>query len=368
MKIDPHKVYVVYGDRPKEMVLETLNRLKIAGTLSPEMTVGLKPNLVVAKPSHTGATTSPILVEGVIEFLKSCSISRIRIMESSGIGHCTKEAFAATGLTEIAKRYGVRLIDLKDGPSKPVRTSFDMRIFNAAEEVDYLINLPVVKAHCQTRITCALKNLKGLLPDSEKRRFHSRGLHEPIALLNTVIRPELIIADGMEGDLSFEEGGNPARMDRILIAKDPVLLDSYVASLLGYRREEIRHLVLSENLGVGQSISRAEQLVELNDSEAVPKVFLKSSRLEAFEKKIDAREACSICYGSLVRALERYRHIGSLDQFNKIHIGQGFRNRSAQGIGIGLCAAGFSATVGGCPPQAVDIVSFLEAYLGKRSG
>ena len=32
-------------------------------------------------------------------------------------------------------------------------------------------------------MTCALKNLKGCLPDREKRRFHALGLTKPIAAL-----------------------------------------------------------------------------------------------------------------------------------------------------------------------------------------
>ena len=38
-----------------------------------------------------------------------------------------------------------------------------------------MINLPVLKGHCQTLITCALKNNKGLIPNAEKRRFHTLG-------------------------------------------------------------------------------------------------------------------------------------------------------------------------------------------------
>jgi len=368
MAIDPQKIYVIYGNRPKEMALEALGRLNLQDALGPGMTVGLKPNLVVAKPSHTGATTSAGLVQGVIEYLHGCSIRKILILESSGVGHCTRQAFEATGLLDIAKRYGVGLIDLKEEPTETIRAGdADIRMFKTLRQVDYLINLPVVKAHCQTRITCALKNLKGLIPDSEKRRFHSRGLHEPIARLNTLIRPELIVADGMEGDLSFEEGGSPVRMDRILIAKDPVLLDSYVASLLGYRKEAVRHLVLSETLGVGKSLENVDQIVEMNPPAAAPREFAKSSRIEPYLRKMDARQACSICVGSLIHALERYARGGRMDRIDQpLHIGQGFKKKTGDGIGIGRCAGGFRTSVDGCPPQAVEIVSFLETCFGKR--
>ena len=68
----------------------------------------------------------------------------------------------------------------------------------------------------QTVMTCALKNLKGCLPDREKRRFHTEELMRPIAALAAAIRPKLIIVDSICGDLNFEEGGNPVHTNRTL--------------------------------------------------------------------------------------------------------------------------------------------------------
>ena len=49
-----------------------------------------------------------------------------------------------------------------------------MEICCRALDADFLINLPVLKGHCQTAMTCALKNCKGCIPDREKRRFRPR--------------------------------------------------------------------------------------------------------------------------------------------------------------------------------------------------
>lgn len=59
-----------------------------------------------------------------------------------------------------------------------------LNVCERAANIDFLINVPVLKGHCQTKITCALKNMKGLIPNTEKRHFHAMGLHEPIAHLN----------------------------------------------------------------------------------------------------------------------------------------------------------------------------------------
>ena len=363
--MDSKCVYVIYGDQARTMTREALEKLKPLAGLPRSAVVGLKPNLVVAKPSSSGATTSAGLVEGVIEHLKDHGISRIWIMESSGVGQSTSRAFKVSGLADLAVRHGAELIDLKKEPSRSMDSgSFQARVFERVRQVDYLINLPVVKAHCQTRITCALKNLKGLIPDDEKRRFHSLGLDQPIAGLNTIIRPDLIIADGLEGDLTFEEGGTPVRMDRIFLALDPVLLDSYVAANIGYGWREIGHIVLAEKLGVGTPLQKAEQVVELNRNLTPPKTFTATRSLARLTRHIDAREACSICYGGLLHALQRLDDQGGLNRLKtKIRIGQGYKDLNGDGIGIGACTADFDRSLPGCPPNPIQMVEFLNRMI-----
>ena len=47
----------------------------------------------------------------------------------------------------------------------------ELSVCRCVQDFDYLINVPVLKGHCQTRVTCALKNMKGLIPNKEKRRL-----------------------------------------------------------------------------------------------------------------------------------------------------------------------------------------------------
>src|SRR5690606_39561808 len=52
-------IYVSYGHKPVEMVQELLQHLNLARSIAPGARIGLKPNLVVARPAWEGATTSP---------------------------------------------------------------------------------------------------------------------------------------------------------------------------------------------------------------------------------------------------------------------------------------------------------------------
>ena len=84
----------------------------------------------------------------------------------------------------LSEQYGVPLIDAQKEKSMPVQCGdMELQICECAKKVDFMINVPVMKGHCQTKITCALKNMKGLLPNKEKRHFHAMGLHRPIAHL-----------------------------------------------------------------------------------------------------------------------------------------------------------------------------------------
>ena len=79
-----------------------------------------------------------------------------------------------------------------------------LQICSSVRKLDFLINVPVLKGHCQTKITCALKNMKGLIPNKEKRHFHKLGLHKPIAHLNVGIHQDFIVVDNICGDLDLK--------------------------------------------------------------------------------------------------------------------------------------------------------------------
>ena len=98
------------------------------------------------------------------------------MIESSWVGDKTERAMKVCGCDQVCERYGVPFYDLKKDKTRTVQTALrPMEISCRALDADFLIDLPVLKGHCQTEMTCALKNLKGCLPDREKRRFHSDG-------------------------------------------------------------------------------------------------------------------------------------------------------------------------------------------------
>lgn len=361
------QLIVTYGDNARQMTRDVLKRSGLEDRIPKGAQIGIKPNLVVAKPSSSGATTSPVMVEALIEYLKEHGHNNILILEGSWVGDNTKRAFKVCGYEDISKKYGVPLIDTKtDTYAIKSYNGIQMEVSEKALSVDFLINMPVLKGHCQTIITGALKNLKGCISDREKRHFHTLGLDKPIACLNKIISSDFILVDGLCGDLDFEEGGNPVQMNRIFCATDPVLVDSYIASTMGYHPTDIKHIKIAADLGVGScDIDNAEIIVLNNDTTlARPALSHKVQKLAQFAKP---KDACSACYANLIHALARLDDEGLLNRFksNPVFIGQGYRGNKCGGIGVGICTAGAEKSVKGCPPSTTDMLAFLREQAKK---
>ncbi|MGI6030631.1 MAG: DUF362 domain-containing protein [Eubacteriales bacterium] len=353
-------IIITHGTDARKMAREVLAAAKIEDMIgSRDKSIGIKPNLVVARPANGGATTHPQLVAGVIEYLQDKGFEKITIMEGSWVGDRTAEAYSICGYYDVAKRYNVGIIDTqKESYSDHDCKGMTIGICDCAMEVDFMINMPVLKGHCQTEVTCALKNNKGIIPNKEKRHFHSMGLHKPIAHLNTVCRNDFILVDSICGDLDFEEGGNPVQMNRVMGFADPVLCDAYACQLMGYDISEVPYIGMAEKLGVGSTRVDQANIITVREAEGVTAGQQKpGGKVRQLAQKIREKDACSACYAALVYALERERY--NLKNLPEICIGQGYQGQTGE-VGIGRCTAGFKKSCPGCPPKAIDVVRFLE--------
>jgi len=357
------QLLVVYGEDPGQMTARLLEHIDLFRLLPEDAVIGLKPNLVKAVPADSGATTHPEIVEAVICRLREQGYKNLLIMESSWVGANTRRAFRECGYERIARKYHVPLVDLKNDPPATVKAGkMELKICRQALKADFLINFPVLKAHCQTALTCALKNLKGCIPDSEKRRYHGLGLHRPIAALSSVLRPHLTIVDAVCGDLSFEEGGNPVPMGRLIAGTDPVLIDAYACALLGLELSAVPYINMAARLGAGTADLSQAQIMEINPENKPAFSFHLTGRAQTLAKIVEERQACSACFGSLLHALHRLNEEQGRKRFsgNKIKIGQGFRGKNGRGPGIGNCTRGLDSYLPGCPPTAREIKKFLQ--------
>ncbi len=368
-----NEILKAYGTQYKEMTKRLLAKADLVSLLknkssSNTLSIGIKPNLVSPTPASFGATTHPEIVAGIIEFLKENNFENITILEGSWVGDKTSDSFEYCGFNELAKNYDVKIFDTqKDTSKKVLLEDYEVNICSILDSIDFLINVPVLKGHCQTKMTCALKNLKGVIPNSEKRRSHAEGLHGPIAYINKAISQDFIVVDHICGDPDFEEGGNPLITNCIMVGLDPVLIDSYACNELGISSCDVEYVMLAERFGIGcTDLSKASIITIEGEESSSCSISHKLLEVNYLANEIDS---CSACYAALTSALEKLKDEGLSELIDKkICIGQGYKNAPScdDKIGIGACCASFKLNVKGCPPTEEEIYSYLKEYIKAR--
>ena len=340
---------ILEESRLAEMVEEKANEL---GKSKEELQIGMKPNLVAPSEASWGGTTHPEVVAGIIEYLQEHGFIRMAMLEGSWVGDKTQESIEVCGYDRLSEQYGVPFWDMqKDSSHAKNCAGMELQICDSVDKIDFLINVPVLKGHCQTKMTCALKNLKGLIPNKEKRHFHAMGLHKPIAHLNMGIHQDFVVVDHICGDLDFEDGGNPTVCNCVMTAADPVLMDTCACHMLHYGTRDIDYLVFAEELGCGSTdLEHANiQMCSRNIGYKEPELP-KSYKVAALEDAVEEVESCSACYGYFLPALQRLKEEGLLEKLDtKVCIGQGYRGKHGR-LGVESCTSGFEYSVKGCPP------------------
>ncbi len=361
------EILAIYGTEYKEMTKQLLEKADLASKIpSRKSRIGVKPNLVSPSDASFGATTHPEVVAGIIEYLMEKGFQNLVMLEGSWVGDKTEEAVRVCGFDRLTQKYEVPFWDMQKEKGESCSCAgMELKICKAVRNIDFLINVPVMKGHCQTKITCALKNMKGLIPNAEKRRFHAMGLHKPIAHLGAGIRQDFIVVDNICGDWDFEDGGNPVVMNRIMAAADPVLCDAYVCHLMGYSVSEVPYIEMAQSLGIGCADWKKAKFLEINHPKK-DTVIPSTRKIVALKDAVEEVESCSACYGYLIPALQRLKEEGILEKIGtKICIGQGYRGKKGN-LGIGHCTGKFDYHLEGCPPTENQIYEFLKKYIEEK--
>ena len=351
-------IYEIFGTDAHQMTMSLMESAKAADLIPAGASVALKPNLVVAGTPDTGATTHAGVLSGCIEYLQNHGFDAISVIEGSWVGDDTGRAMRRCGYDQVCRKYNVPFYDLKRDKPRQVKTPLrPMEICQKALDAGFLINLPVLKGHCQTMMTCALKNCKGCIPDKETRRFHTEGLTKPIAALAAALKPGLTIVDSICGDLNFEEGGTPIQTNRMYLGRDPVQIDAYGCRLMGLEPENVPYIPLAEQWGAGSTHISPSDIVRLNEPQAGQTYPSPSGLVKRLTRRVRQDSACSACYAALVRGL----YIAGSEPLEDIIIGQGWKGKNFEGLGIGNCCAGATACVKGCPPTAKAVADALRS-------
>ena len=230
-------------------------------------TVLVKPNMAWDRTPEQGANTHPEVVAEVVRLCRAAGASRVvvadnpvhdaeRVAARSGI---RAAVVAAQGEVVLPGASGFEWTTL--GGS--ILASWD--VLSVLFQADRLINVPVVKHHSLSHLTCGLKNHMGLLGGS-RGRLHQE-IHPALVDLAAAFRPTLTVVDATRVMMrNGPTGGrleDVAAVNAVAAGTDAVACDAWAARQLGLDPRDVGHVVLAEGRGLGSLAAGSGAVAEV---------------------------------------------------------------------------------------------------------
>ena len=230
--------------------------------------VVLKPNLVAAKSPEAAATTHPAVVEAVYRIVTRFGADDVVLAESPG------GPYSSAALSHIYKVTGMRGLSDKCGLKLNFDTSFkrmrlcsgkklrEFDIITPIADADVIINICKLKTHSLTGLSCAVKNLFGVIPGTVKFEMHAafsriEDFSEMLVDLNQSLADEHEIIYVCDGIVSMEgngpTAGKPVRTGWLLSSRSAFELDIEAERLCGMEGETLYLNIVAERLGIQRS-------------------------------------------------------------------------------------------------------------------
>jgi uncharacterized protein (DUF362 family) len=217
--------------------------------------VWIKPNIGWNRRPEQAATTNPDVVATLVSLCYQAGAKKVIVSDNS----CNPAVacFARSGIQQAAQKAGAdsflmderkfRAVTLK-GKALP---SWDL--YADVLGINKLINVPIVKHHGLCKATLGMKNLMGVA-GGERNRFH-QDLNNTVADLAAFLRPALVVMDAIRVlTANGPVGGNLTdvqRKDTVAAGTDQVAIDSFGATLLGLKPQDIGYIVEAANRRLG---------------------------------------------------------------------------------------------------------------------
>ena len=312
--------------------------------------VYVKPNGIQFFP---GQHTDPAVVDGLLGYLRDHGYTRLALMENASQGIATRLVFAVNGYADIAKRHGAETVYLDEGPTVPYtlegeevpirisRRLFETFIDPSRRPGNFYLSVPKLKTHSMTTMTLGVKNQQAFPIHADRMHFHNHEmLHVRLARLYRMVQPDFCI---IEGVTAIFNGHVPApsllkessvQLNILIGGQDTVAVDTIGCKVLGYAIDEVEHLRLAAEWGLGEGrLDRIEVIGDLGRFQTrYPYALLR--RFPSNVRIVEGRERACVegCKGNTECALEiisnTYRGQGGFT----IVFGRGIADADLEGL------------------------------------
>ena len=248
------------GELVYAAVCRHFEALGVAGDLTPETRIAIKPNLLYGKKPEAGVTTNPAVLRAVIRWLTERGFTNLVVAESSG-GLFTAEYMRNVYAVSGYKTPGIQeylnqdfTFGTRHAPEGSSVKSFN--IITPILEADYIINLPKLKTHAMTTVSAGVKNLFGVIPGLQKPDMHRRcpDLDAFVGMLCELcqtVKPQITLLDAVDSMEGNGPGGGTVKHTGLTLAsRDVYALDVTAVGFMGLDPREIPHLRAARQRGL----------------------------------------------------------------------------------------------------------------------
>jgi uncharacterized protein (DUF362 family) len=217
----------------------------------------IKVNAAFATPPLLSATTNPELVSQMVTLCLKAGAASVLVTDNPI--NDPESCFTLTGIGEAARSSGARLVLPREGLFRPTTVPDAAFIRNwpllyaPFEGVTKVIGMAPVKDHHRSGASMSMKNWYGLL--GGRRNVFHQNIHEFIVELARMVKPTLVVLDGMTTMMSNgPTGGSLSDLketNTLIVSTDQVAADAFGAGLLGRSLQELPYILKAEAAGLG---------------------------------------------------------------------------------------------------------------------
>lgn len=218
----------------------------------------IKPNIGWDVVPELGGNTNPLLVKRIIEHCFKAGAKEVYVFDHS----CDNwvNAYKNSGIEKIAKAAGAKVVPANsESYYQQIEIPGGVKLKSAKVhelllETDVFINVPILKDHNSTRMTCCLKNTMGIVWD--RGFWHKNDLNQCIAdfalyekkpVLNVIDCYNVMVKNGPQG-VSKED---IVQMKSQILTTDWVAGDAAAAKMMGIEPEKIEYIPIAHKMGLG---------------------------------------------------------------------------------------------------------------------
>lgn len=257
-------VVIAKGGTPSKLLQAAMATLGGMGRFVQKgQRVVIKANIAWARTPDQACTNNPELLSALIKMCYEAGAKRVAVWDHTCDNY--QFCFSRSGLKEAAQKAGADIfsghgrnsykqVEVQKG--KKLKT---VEMLRDVLESDVFVNLPIPKQHDATELTLGLKNLIGIVWDMEQ--LHKIDLHQHIADINTVRKPDLVVMDAIRILTTNGPKGPGKTVDigEVIASTDIVAPDAYAATFFKnpktrkpFKPEEIKFVKNAYELGLGQ--------------------------------------------------------------------------------------------------------------------